>query len=381
MLYFIQTAIVTIIVSFISGLLLEHYKNLAPRILCNVRNGIPLHINKHKFHPYIITISNTSNKTIHELTLNIQSREASLKSIDTRITKGLKFDSSIKNNSLDFYIPFLSKGDEFSVTVYEENLYSVPKKPLIAIRSPDNFKEIPSTGHNTILYSLLSSPKNAFENILNKPQKTKEITSDKSYDFTNSMNSTPHTYTDQTIYRNSRQVPYKKERLTTTKKVLLIIVTIMLVIISGFLVKSCLEGTAYNASASNENANILRQTNDVFENADTNAASVNSSTNTTAEISNTKKPTRKTIKNNNSSYGNTATDTDKSSMPENSTETSALNSSSKNKAANTAGNIASENTAINSASENKAANSTNNVSARNKAANSTSGNASNASSN
>jgi hypothetical protein len=44
----IETAIITIIISFISGLLLEYYKNLAPKILCNIGEGVPLELNNKK---------------------------------------------------------------------------------------------------------------------------------------------------------------------------------------------------------------------------------------------------------------------------------------------------------------------------------------------
>lgn len=36
----------------------------------------------------------------------------------------------------------MSKNDEFSVTVYVENQYSMPNKPDIIIRSPGKFKKI-----------------------------------------------------------------------------------------------------------------------------------------------------------------------------------------------------------------------------------------------
>ena len=100
MISIIQTAIITIIISFISGLLLEYYKNLAPRIFCNIGNGIPLELNSKKICAYILTVRNLSNKTIHELTLNVQNAQNNLKVGDAQITRGLKFDSSIKKDKI-----------------------------------------------------------------------------------------------------------------------------------------------------------------------------------------------------------------------------------------------------------------------------------------
>lgn len=147
----IKTAIITIVISIISGLLLEHFKNLAPRILCSIGNGVPMEINNKKVYAYIITVSNLSKKIIHELTLNIHSSQSNLKIADAKITKGLKFYSSIKDDILDIDIPFLSKGDKFSVTVYVENQYGLCNKPIIVMRSPENFKKVDSVEKRGIL--------------------------------------------------------------------------------------------------------------------------------------------------------------------------------------------------------------------------------------
>ena len=139
---FIITAIITIMITFVSGLMLEYYKNLAPKILYNVRDGIPIEVNGKKIRAYIINVKNPSNKTIHELSLNIQSAQSKLNSTGAKITKGLKFDSSTKDDIVNVFIPFLSKGDDFTITVYLENQFAMNDKPVLVIRSPENFKPI-----------------------------------------------------------------------------------------------------------------------------------------------------------------------------------------------------------------------------------------------
>ena len=64
MLGVIKTAIITIVISFISGLLLDYYKNLAPRLLCRVGDAIPMNLEGKKVFAYIVTIVNVSNKII-----------------------------------------------------------------------------------------------------------------------------------------------------------------------------------------------------------------------------------------------------------------------------------------------------------------------------
>ncbi len=240
----IKTAIITIIISFISGLLLEYYKNLAPRILCTIKNAIPIKISNKKLCAYIITLSNVSNKTIHELTLYIQSSQTNLRSTDAKITRGLKFDSSIKDNILDVYIPFLSKDDKFSVTVYSENQYAM-NKPIIIIRSPENFKQIDSLEQNGILSLLLNIPKNigqVISNIFRKTEKT--IVPNEKDAFTMVMNRPLGA--EETLNRGNRKTIHRNNKPSNAKKAIIIIVSIILLIFIGVLGKSYFKGIFTN---------------------------------------------------------------------------------------------------------------------------------------
>ena len=287
MINIIKTAIITIIISFISGLLLEYYKNLAPRILCNIRNGIPLEINNKKICTYIITVNNASNKTIHELTLNIQGSQNNLKSADAKITKGLKFDSSIKDNILDVYIPFLSKGDEFSVTVYVENQYGVYNKPVIAIRSPENFKEIDSVEQKGILSLLFNIPKN-INKVISKTMKNNEtIVSNKKDDFTTVMNKAPGA--KKTINKENREVLHRNKKPSKNKKAMIAIVSIILVISIGVLGGFYFQEMSTNTQTPDTKTNVQKQSTDATESADgtTKNTGVKSSTSTGGTTKNT----------------------------------------------------------------------------------------------
>ena len=243
MINIIKTAIVTIVISFISGLLLDYYKNLAPRLLCNIRNAMPIKNNK-RICAYIITISNISNKTINKLTLNIQSQQTHLNITDTKITRGLKFDSSLKDNILDVYIPFLSKNDKFSVTVYGDNQYAMRNKPIIVLRSPENFKQIDSLRQNGILALLFNIPKSISETISNTVKKPEPIVPDEKDDFTKVMRKPLGT--DETINRRNRDIHYGSKNSSNNKKALIIVVSIILLIFAGVLGKSYLKGASAN---------------------------------------------------------------------------------------------------------------------------------------
>ncbi|WP_455796841.1 hypothetical protein [Clostridium butyricum] len=59
---------------------------------------------------------------------------------DAQITGGLKFDICGEYNNFNVSIPFLSKNDEFSVKVFVDDVQGEHSKPVITLRSPENFK-------------------------------------------------------------------------------------------------------------------------------------------------------------------------------------------------------------------------------------------------
>ena len=257
---FIIPAIITLIISITSGLMLDYYKNLAPKILCNVRNDIPIEMNSKKKCVYTITVNNPSNKTIHELTLNIQGSQTNLKSTSATITKGLKFDSSIKDNILEVYIPFLSKGDKFSVTVYVENQYEVDNKPVIVIRSPENFNQIDSVEQkgNQSLWFIIT--KNIKQVIVKAMQKFKAISPNIKNDFTTVMSKA--TIVEQITNKKDRQVSSKNKKLSMNKKVMIITVSIILVMVAGVFGKFYSKGTSTNQTTPTVKTIVPKQSTD-----------------------------------------------------------------------------------------------------------------------
>ncbi|MEY8001266.1 hypothetical protein AB8U03_13875 [Clostridium sp. Mt-5] len=279
MINIIKTAIITIVISFISGLLLDYYKNLAPRILCTIGNGIPMAINNKRIFAYIITVSNVSNKIIHELNLNIQSSQNNLKITDAKITKGLKFDSSIKDNILDVYIPFLSNGDKFSVTLYVENQYAVPSKPVIIIRSPENFKRINSIEQNGILSLLFNIPKNINQAISKIMKKNEATVPNKKDDLTKVINKASGA--EKTTNKESREIIHKNKKSSKNKRAMIIIVSIILVMIVGVLGKSYLKGKSTNTITPAVKTTVHKQSTDTT--GSTGGTNKNTDTNTSTD--------------------------------------------------------------------------------------------------
>ncbi|APF25675.1 hypothetical protein NPD7_2863 [Clostridium sporogenes] len=276
----IKTAIVTIIISFISGLLLDHYRNLAPRILCNIGKGIPIDINNKKFNAYIITVRNISSKIIHDITLHVQSPKSNLKITDAKITKGLKFDSSIEDNILDVCIPFLSKDDEFSVTVYVENQHGVHNKPAVIIRSPEKFKEVNS-----------EERKGIFSIFTNIPKNIKEIISDV-------------TEKNETINERNREITNKNNKLGKNKKVMIIAASVVLVVIVGVVARFYFKGKPAdtNTKTPSVETKATKQSNDSKGSTDKTTKGTDVKSSTDGKAKNT---------DGNSSTGGTTNNTDK----------------------------------------------------------------------
>ncbi|MDU5723286.1 MAG: hypothetical protein E6Z86_14255 [Clostridium butyricum] len=173
MLSVIKTAIITIIISFISGVLLDNYKNLAPKISCTMGKCVPIKMNNKKIRAYILKVKNISNKTLHDLTVNVQGRHNDLKMDDAQITGGLKFDICGEYNNFNVSIPFLSKNDEFSVKVFVDDVQGEHSKPVITLRSPENFKKI-GHGEGNGLFPVLSDTSQKICNLFsNKEEKNR----------------------------------------------------------------------------------------------------------------------------------------------------------------------------------------------------------------
>lgn len=253
----IKTAIVTIIISIISGLLLEYFKNLAPKILCTMGNGKLIKKNGKKIYACTITVRNLSNKIVHELTLNIQSLQSNLKITRARITEGLKFDSSINDNALDIDIPFLSKDDEFSATIYVENQYGVYDKPSVVLRSPENFKEVDSPEQVGFFTSLFNIPKDISQSVSGTPKNNNTVAAGDKNDLTLVMNRTPGAR--KAINNGSRKALRRNSSVNTGKKAIIIAVSIIFVVIIGALGKSYLKGKTNTTQTPTLDTNVSKQ--------------------------------------------------------------------------------------------------------------------------
>ncbi|HCW54708.1 MAG TPA: hypothetical protein DG753_13460 [Clostridium sp.] len=178
MLSIIKTAIITIIISFISGVLLDGYKNFAPRIQCSMEKPVHLKINNKKVWVFTFIMRNISNKTIHNLSLNIQGHYDNLRIDEARITKGLRFETSSENNNYNICIPFLSKNDEFLTKIFVEGREGIIKKPIVTLRSPENFKQVNGSCKNGYFATIAGIPQDISEVVTKRNHKSYKTNSE-----------------------------------------------------------------------------------------------------------------------------------------------------------------------------------------------------------
>ncbi|WP_061343276.1 hypothetical protein, partial [Clostridium botulinum] len=206
--------------------------------------------------------------------------QSNLKITDAKITKGLKFDSSIEDNILDVSIPFLSKDDEFSVTVYVDNQYGSYKEPVVIIRSPENFKEVNSEEKRGIFSIFTNIPKNI-----------KEIISDA-------------TKKDETISEGNRQITNKNNKLGKNKKVMIMAASVVLVVIVGVVARFYFKGKPAdtNTKTPSVETKIPKQSNDSKGSTDKTTKGTDVKSSTDGKTKNT---------DGNSSAGGSSNNTDK----------------------------------------------------------------------
>lgn len=138
----IITALITLVVTVIGGIAVEYFKNIQAKIKYSVRESIPIELNGKKIGANIIDISNPSSKTVKDITLKIQAIGVEIRNGGINTTVGLDYNLIENDDAIEVKIPFLKSKDILSITTILENEHSIPNKPNVTIRSPDNFKTI-----------------------------------------------------------------------------------------------------------------------------------------------------------------------------------------------------------------------------------------------
>lgn len=136
------TALATLVVTVVAGLILEYWRNSKPKIVLKVREALPIEVDGKKIGAYQVDITNTSKKTIKDLSVHIEAKVSTLKNGGVTCPQGFVHEININEGKMKIDIPFFKEKEELSLTVIAESQYYLPTKPDVAVRSPNQFKLI-----------------------------------------------------------------------------------------------------------------------------------------------------------------------------------------------------------------------------------------------
>ena len=141
----IVTLIITLVGAVLAGLAVEFFKKIKPKLKYSVKESIPIKLDEKQIGANVIEISNPSSKSVKDIVLKIRASGVDVINSGIKTTKGLDYEIDESEGSLQVKLPFLKSKDYLSITTILEGKYSIPSKPDVTIRSPDNFKLIEET--------------------------------------------------------------------------------------------------------------------------------------------------------------------------------------------------------------------------------------------
>jgi hypothetical protein len=134
------TSAATLVVTILGGLIIEYIKRIKSKLIYKITEAVPIKINNKTIGANVISLKNPSSKTIKDISVIIKTTAERVQDGGIKCTEGLEYNISTSGGILSVLIPFLKPKDEVSITAITEGAIYIPKKPDIAIRSPEVFK-------------------------------------------------------------------------------------------------------------------------------------------------------------------------------------------------------------------------------------------------
>jgi hypothetical protein len=136
MLTIVVTALATLIVTVVAGVVLDYVRRGRPKIAYAVKDAVPIDLGGKRVGAYLVSVANISKPVVEDVTCHIQAQPAQLRNGGITAPQGLQYTVTDAENGLQIAIPYLKKGDELQATIIAEAAAHVPTTPDVAIRSP-----------------------------------------------------------------------------------------------------------------------------------------------------------------------------------------------------------------------------------------------------
>lgn len=149
----VLTALATLLVTIIGGIILDYFRNARPRVAFGVKDAVPIDMGDNRVGAYLVSLANASRRVVKDVTCHIKAPPAKLRNGGVSASQGLQYSVTDAESGLQITIPYLKANDEMQVTVIAEAPIYVPTSPDVAIRSPHELNVV-AAGHSGRLKGL-----------------------------------------------------------------------------------------------------------------------------------------------------------------------------------------------------------------------------------
>lgn len=138
----IITSLTTLIITIISGTVIEYLKKIKPKLIVGITEAVPINIEGKMIGANVVKIKNVSSKTIKDISVKIKASSGQIRDGGIKCTEALDYKIECIDNLMIVTFPFLKLNDQVSITTITESKGHIAKKPDLNVRSPDVFKMI-----------------------------------------------------------------------------------------------------------------------------------------------------------------------------------------------------------------------------------------------
>ncbi|MCI3935761.1 hypothetical protein MQX03_01015 [Chryseobacterium aahli] len=128
------TALISIAVTVIGGIILYYIQNKKPKIQYSVEKILPFESQTEKLNIYHITIENTGNEIAEDVVCKINVNPASIKEYRVNSESPISIRDSILKQEIDLKTNSLNPEESYRVSILASSKYIFPDRPIVKLR-------------------------------------------------------------------------------------------------------------------------------------------------------------------------------------------------------------------------------------------------------
>lgn len=131
----IITALISIAVTVIAGLILYYFQTKEPSLEYSVEKILPFESQSEKLNIYHVTIVNSGNSVAEDITCKIQIVPATIKEYRINSEAPIQFTDSLGKQDIDIATNTLNPQESYRVSILATSSSTFPEKPLVKLRA------------------------------------------------------------------------------------------------------------------------------------------------------------------------------------------------------------------------------------------------------